>query len=43
MAKGNRDNLLYGNKKVTPTTVQDMDKQREILRKLAEAKIKMNK
>jgi hypothetical protein len=43
MAKGTRDNLLYGNKKVTPTMVQDMEKQKEILRKLAETKIKLNK
>lgn len=43
MAQGKRDNLLDGNKKVAPTVVADPEKQKEILRRLSETKIKLNK
>jgi len=43
MAKGKRDGLLEGNQKKTSELVQSIEKQKEIIRKLEQTKIKMNK
>jgi len=42
LAKGKRDNLIDGKEK-TENKMVDPNKQKEMLRRLAETKVKMNK
>lgn len=43
MAKGKIDGMIEGNKKKTPELIRDLEKEKEIIRKLSENKIKLNK